>query len=256
MGVFIALTTLTFLLPLLGVIVAGKYAGISRRNLALFLAIGAVGWLLAKVPKGFLILPIFVMKGLPLQMEASQVEELLRTDLSLLLVAALAAGLFEEAFKPVGLLLVRPRLSPATAATTGWLVGVGAGLLEAVNFIGAELYRILALKQVTFGQAWHVPVERLLIIFFHGALTSLLVYFVLQRRYFIGLSLPFIIHFAADFVMPYMQLQKLVTSIWLLQGITLAWVALVSFFSFQKISQEFGARGKSRAEAFIQPWPS
>jgi hypothetical protein len=87
-----------------------------------------------------------------------------------------------------------------------------------------------------------VPIERLLIIFFHGALTSLLVYFVLHRRYFIGLALPFFIHFAADFVMPYLQVQKLITNVWFLQGLILIWVAAVSIFAFQKILKEGGGQ--------------
>ena len=247
MTVFIIFATLSFLLPILGVFIAGRRARIRRRSLGLFLAIGAIGWILAKIPKAIIILPIFVIKKLPLQMEASQVEELLRTDLSLLLAGALAAGLFEELCKPLGLLLVKSQLSPATAATTGWVVGVGAGLLEAVNFIGAELYRVLALKQVTFSQVWHVPLERLLIIFFHGALTSLLVYFVLHRRYFIGLALPFLIHFAADFVLPYLQVQKLIANVWLIQGIILIWVVVISIFAFQKILKEFVPESNHRS---------
>jgi len=170
-------------------------------------------------------------------MEASQLEELLRTDITLLLVAAIAAGVFEEICKPIGLLLFKSKLKSA-GASIGWIVGVGAGLLEALNFIGGELYRVLALKQATFNQVQSVPLERFLMILFHGALSSILVYSVMRRRYLIGLTIPIIIHFAIDFLMPYVQLQKMITGVWKLQLITFAWVILASVFPIRAILNE------------------
>ena len=115
----------------------------------------------------------------------------------------------------------------------------GAGLIEALNFIGAEFYRVLALKQAIFNQVLSVPVERLLMSFFHGALTSILVYAVMRRKYFIGLAIPIVIHFAIDFVMPYTQLAKIITNQWILQLITLAWVVAVSIFPYRTIRRGF-----------------
>jgi hypothetical protein len=65
MTVFIILSLFSLASPLSAAFVVGKHAGIRRHNLALFLTVGLGGWMLAKIPKGILILPIFIIKGVP-----------------------------------------------------------------------------------------------------------------------------------------------------------------------------------------------
>ena len=126
MAFFILLSVLSLAVPFVMAFFIARHSAIPIRNVGLFLLVGIGGWMIAKIPKGVLILPIFIMKGLPLQMEANQLEEFLRTDISLLLVTAIAAGIFEEVCKPLGLLLFKSKLNSA-GASIGWIVGPAPG---------------------------------------------------------------------------------------------------------------------------------
>lgn len=233
MSRYVLLSILALLLPFAVSVFLAKRHHIADQKLLLFLAIGAAGWLLAKIPKSLVILPLMLAKGLPLQMETSQFEELLRTDLTLLVVAAASAGVFEEACKPLGLLLFKKRLSRHTAAATGWIVGIGAGLLESLNFIGGAAYSVLGPDQVAVADVIHVPVERMAISFFHGALTAIVVSLAVQRRYLIAFGIPILIHFGADLTIPYAQVHGMITDPWVIQTVVAIWVALTCLVSYR-----------------------
>jgi uncharacterized membrane protein YhfC len=244
MSWYVLLSILALVLPFGVSIFLAKSRHIAGRNLLLFLAIGAAGWLLAKIPKSLVILPVMLAKGLPLQMETPQFEELLRTDLTFLVVAAASAGVFEETCKPLGLLLFKERLSRHTAAAIGWIVGIGAGLLESMNFIGGAAYSILGPDQAAVAEVIHVPVERLAISFFHGALTAIVVSLALQRRYLIAFGIPILIHFGADLIIPYAQVHGMITDPRGIQAVVVTWVALTCLVSYRmtRMPQDQGAQ--------------
>ena len=231
MKLYVILSIVTLALPFVVSIFLARTNRIPKQNLFLFLAIGAGGWIVAKIPKGLVILPFMLARGMPLQMEPAQFEKLLRTDLLFLVVAAVSAGVFEEVCKPLGLLLVKSRISLANAAATGWIVGIGAGLLESLNFLGGTAYRIVGPEQAAISEVLHVPVERLFITFFHGALTAIVVFMVMRRRYWVGLGVPILIHFAIDLAMPYAQVHGIISDTWRVQGVIVVWVVLTCLLS-------------------------
>ena len=193
---------LSFVLLSIGLAVvvwAGLYfmqraGAMTTRTTSMLLAVGALGWLLAKLPKAAIVLPYMNWAGIPLDGGGQSLDEIMLQQPGFLLVGALAAGIFEELFKPVGLLVVR-RLPRHLIA--GAVIGAGAGLLEAVNFVAAAA--LTSDFQAT------IPLERLTAIAFHGALTALLVT-GFRRGQALWVIAPIALHVAADWFIPWLQL--------------------------------------------------
>lgn len=188
------------------------------------LGMGAAGWLLAKIPKGVVVFSTFLAKGLPLQMDSSTLEHTLKSDFSLLFVSAVSAGVFEEAMKPVALYFA-PRIRRiGPGFLLGTIIGLGAGTLESLNFhVGAILGA--AMEQTPIRTLLYVPLERLLAVAFHAALTAVVVHFALKRKVLTGLGIAASIHTLADVLLPWLQLHGW-TDTWSTQLLFAAFVAL------------------------------
>lgn len=232
MLLFIIISLIVLLVPLWIMRICTRQKNITVKQMAIYLAVGAGGWLVAKIPKGLVVIPYMLLNDMSLQMDPAELEQLLSTDLTFLFMGAVVAGVFEELFKPAGLLFFREKITVENAAVIGLVVGIGAGWLEALNVIGGQFYSITALGKGSFLSSLHVPVERLLIIFFHGSMTALLVALVRNRKFLLGLSVPIVIHFALDYVMTYLQVRDLVEHIWLIQGLTAAWVIVSGLLAY------------------------
>jgi len=216
MAAYVAIAVLALTLPPLALLVLARRMDIPAGRFLAWFGLGASGWMLAKIPKAAVVLPLFLVKGLPLQMDAGRFEELLRTDASILLAGSLAAAVFEELSKPLGLLLLRRSISPSSAALAGWVAGVGAGVLEALTVLAGDAYRIAVLHHATFASSVHVPIERCFIVAFHGALTAFLVSYVSRRRYLIGVLVPIGLHALINVVFTYLQVHRLL-SLWAIE---------------------------------------
>lgn len=230
---YLILGVFAILVPVSVAYIAGRKESFGLKEVLTFSGIGALGWIIAKIPKAAVVLPYMLANDLSLQMQENELEALLRTDFMFLLVGAVSAGVFEEACKPLGLLLIRKRLTQLSKmAVIGWIVGTGAGALEALNFIVGEAVRISLFQQGSFEASLHIPVERFLIIFQHAALTGTLVPLVFKKRYLMVLMVPVLNHTALDVVFPYLQVHDIVTNPWTIQGILLLWVVSTCLVMF------------------------
>lgn len=193
-------------LPLGVLWLAMRRHGIPKGRLGLLLLFGAAGWMLAKIPKALIVLPTFILHGLPLRMSESQFEAALRDNPGVLAVAALSAGVFEELLKP-SLLLLRPQwVDSRNASLVGWALGIGAGVLEAILILMRSLR---AASFASVASAMEAPLERLFVVAFHGSLTACLVHSMLRRRRLIGLGVPIAAHAAVDFVFPFLVVHEI-----------------------------------------------
>ena len=202
-----AVTAVT--LPVLISLRIGKRMQAGPKRVAIFMGIGAAGWLIAKIPKGIILLPMLKARGIPLDADPEMISNLLATDIWFTLVAAAAAGLFEELLKPAGVLLLRDKSATDRPFLLGWIVGLGAGLIEAINFvIGAGITGFAAGGDLAATAV--APYERLAVVAFHGALTSLVVGGWFSRRYVLIVG-AIVLHAAVDFFVPLAQLRGILT---------------------------------------------
>ena len=218
-------SVLSIFIPLLLINFVWHRKALPKTRLAALLGLGGLGWLLAKLPKAAVVLPTFAAYGLPFKMESAQFETALREHFVLLLVAALAAGVFEELCKPAGLLLFRKWINDHDAALLGWALGIGAGALEALLILLGQAGALAGTDSL-----WAVlepPSERFFIIFFHGSMTAFLVSFIWRRRFFLGLGVSITVHSMADLVFPYLTVNKILGPV----AIQLALYIFVAVFS-------------------------
>ena len=205
MTAFVIVGSASLLLGLAAAFLIAKRYALPARATWTLLGMGAAGWLLAKIPKGLIVFSAFIAKGLPLQMDSTTLEHTLKSDFSLLLVAAVSAGVFEEAIKPIALYFSPNSRRVGPGFLLGTIIGLGAGTVESLNFhVGAVLGA--AMQQTSIGGLLDVPVERLLAVAFHAALTAMVVHFAFRRRGLTGLAIAASIHTLADLVLPWLQL--------------------------------------------------
>ena len=224
MTAFLILSCVSLLLPLAFAVWIARRRHLSLSMTWALLGMGAAGWIIAKIPKGVVILAMFKAKGLPLQMDEATLERALARDVVLLLVAAVTAGIFEEAGKPI-LLYFTPKIRQASApAVLGALIGIGAGVLEALNFETGALVRVLMYATPIATQTY-VPVERVLATIFHATLTAMLVHMSMNGRAAAGLVLAALLHSVADFLIPWLQVNGRAT-MWQAEGVFLVVVVL------------------------------
>lgn len=226
-GEFVVGALLALLAPILVAYHSGRRSRLSPNQVAIFMGIGALGWILAKIPKAIVVLPLMKARGIDLTASPAVIERALAEDLWFALIAAAAAGVFEEITKPVGLLFRKDGQVTTSPFLAGWIVGLGAGLIEAVN-------SILGAAIIGFGpggalaSAVAAPWERIGVIAFHGALTSLVVGGYVQRR-FLLIGAAILVHAAVDYVVPQAQLRGMLPGTFAVAGVMAVIGALTVF---------------------------
>ena len=188
------------------------------------LGLGAAAWVVAKIPKGLLLWPFFGGAS-----SEADVARLLAASTALLFLAALAAGLFEEGAKLLGVAVVRGRTDRRYWVRAGWLIGLGTGAIEFVNFCLAEFLRHGAAASAM------VPVERLAIAVLHGSLGALAARFAASGFWIRGWLLAAALHAGIDVLIPYVQLHGIVAEGVRLSVFTVAVAGVISLGAMRDI---------------------